>query len=95
MTKDLSFEVFCRLSEKDPLLTRTLEILGGLPLRISLPFILFPNRNRTVLPAKFAPCFVKVLDHISPLCSAAFASPDTNFDRNSLSAFYQGIVLGG
>ena len=39
-------------------------------LRLRPPFILFPNRNRTVLPAKFAPCFVKVLDHISPLCSA-------------------------
>lgn len=38
MTKDLFPEGFCRLSGKDPSFTRTLVILGSLPLRISIPF---------------------------------------------------------
>ena len=51
------------------------------------------NRTFYVFPAKSAPCFVKALDHISPLCSAGFALPDTNFARISLKASYLRFVL--
>ena len=50
-------------------------------------FILSPNRNLEFFAAGFAPCFVAALGHISPLCPAGGASPDTNPSRKSDSSF--------
>jgi len=38
VTKDLSFEGFCKLFGKDPSLARTLALLSGLPLGSAMPF---------------------------------------------------------
>ena len=51
--------------------------------------ILIPNKNKTILAARFVPCIVAFLDHISPLCSAESATPGANLSRKSLSTFYR------
>ena len=55
--------------------------------------ILIPNRNLGFFPARIAPCFVKALDHICPLCSAGFASPDTILSRKSFPTFLLDISM--
>ena len=49
--------------------------------------VISSNRNLEIFAAGFAPCVVGGLDHISPLCSAAAASPDTDPSRKSVSTF--------
>ena len=55
--------------------------------------ILISNRNLGFFPARIAPCFVEALDHISPLCSAGFASPDTILSRKSFPTFLSDISI--
>ena len=57
--------------------------------------ILISDRNLGFFPARIAPCFVEALDHICPLCSAGFASPDTILSRKSFPTFLSDIRLKG
>ena len=60
---------------------------GQFPKTVLPILILKSNRNLGFFPAKIAPCFVEALDHICPLCSAGFASPDTILSRKSFPIF--------
>ena len=60
---------------------------GQFPKTVLLILILKSNRNLGFFPARIAPCFVEALDHICPLCSAGFASPDTILSRKSFPIF--------
>ena len=60
---------------------------GQFPKTVLPILILKSNRNLGFFPARIAPCFVEALDHICPLCSAGFASPDTILSRKSFPIF--------
>ena len=63
------------------------------PAQSASHLILIPNRNLGFFPARIVPCFVEALDHICPLCSAGFASPDTILSRKSFPTFLSDISI--
>ena len=57
------------------------------------PFILIPNKNKTIFAARIAPYIVGALANSSPLFAAGSASSGTILTCKSLSTFYRVSVL--